>query len=113
MDTHGVKRLVAMSTHGVNESNVGSEYTKYLWSRMGERLRDKETMEPLIRASDVDWTIVRAPRISIESSTGPYQVGENIEITLESHISRAELARFVLDEIVSPAHVGRALSIRE
>lgn len=113
MDRHGVRRLVAMSTHGVNDSNDSSPYVRALWQRMGERLRDKETMEPVIRASSTDWTIVRAPRISEEPPIGDYRVGERLRIEPESSVSRASVARFVLSELTAPAHVGQALTICE
>ncbi|MER6852519.1 NAD(P)H-binding protein [Streptomyces flaveolus] len=113
MDRHGVRRLVAMSTHGVNDSNDGSPYVRSLWRSMGERLKDKETMETVIRASTVDWTIIRAPRISEQPPRGDYQVGERLRIEPEDSVSRVGVASFVLSELTAPAHVGQVLTIRE
>lgn len=113
MARHGVDRVVAMSTHGVNDSDDGSPYVRALWQAMGERLRDKQTMEPLIRSSATRWTIVRAPRISPEPPKGPFRAEETIAIYATSSISHANLARFVLDELTEPRHVGQALSITE
>jgi putative NADH-flavin reductase len=113
MDRHGVRRLVAMSTHGVNESNDGSPYVRSLWQAMGERLKDKETMEPVIRASPTDWTIVRAPRISEQPPLGDYRVGEQMRIEPEYTVSRVSVASFVLSEISTPTHLRQALTICE
>jgi putative NADH-flavin reductase len=113
MARHDVHRLVVMSTHGVNDSDDGSEYVRAVWSAMGERLKDKVTMEPLVRASDTRWTIVRAPRISPAAPRGPFRVDEKLPIDFDSSISHDNLARFVIDELTTPAHVGRALSISE
>jgi len=113
MRRYGVTRLVAMSTHGVNDSDDGSDYVRGLWTSMGERLKDKATMEPLIRASNVDWTIIRAPRISTEPPRGPYRVAERLLIDESSSVSRSLVAQFVLAEIVNPRHVGQAVSIVE
>ncbi|MFM9499657.1 NAD(P)-dependent oxidoreductase [Streptomyces galilaeus] len=113
MNRHGVRRLVAMSTHGVNDSDDGSPYVRSLWQAMGERLKDKQTMETLIRASAVDWTIVRAPRISEMPPRGDYRVGERLRIEPEHSVSRVGVAGFVLSELTASAHVGQALTIRE
>ncbi|MEV5492903.1 NAD(P)H-binding protein [Streptomyces bobili] len=113
MDRHGVRRLVAMSTHGVNDSNDGSPYVRSLWQSMGERLKDKESMETVIRAGAVDWTIVRAPRISEQPPCGHYQVGERLRIESQDSVSRVGVASFVLSELTAPSHVGQALTIRE
>ena len=113
MSRHGVSRLVAMSTHGVNDSDDGSGYVRALWAAMGERLKDKQTMEPLIQASSTRWTIIRAPRISPDPPRGGFQIGEHLTIDSSSSISHRNLARFVLDELTHPQHAGRALSITE
>ena len=70
-------------------------------------------MEPLIRASQARWTIVRAPRISPEPPRGPFRVAANPAIDSSSTISHANLARFVLDELTRPRHLHAALSISE
>ena len=113
MSTHGVGRVVVMSTHGVNDSDDGSDYPRALWDAMGERLKDKATMEPLVRASATQWTIIRAPRIVAEPARGPVQAGEHLAIDFESRISHENLARFVLDELTAPAYAGRAISVSE
>jgi putative NADH-flavin reductase len=113
MDRDGVSRLVVMSTHGVNDSDDGSDYVRALWDVVGERLKDKQTMEPLIRASGTQWTIIRAPRISPDRPVGDFQVGEHLAIDFSSSISHDNLARFVVDELTHPRHAGRALSITE
>jgi putative NADH-flavin reductase len=113
MARHRVDRVVAMSTHGVNDSDDGSPYVRALWEAVGERLKDKQTMEPLIRRSPTVWTIVRAPLISPEPPRGPFRAEEKIAIDATSSISHANLARFVLDELTEPRHAGQALSITE
>ncbi|MDT7653444.1 MAG: hypothetical protein QOI36_4850, partial [Pseudonocardiales bacterium] len=55
----GVSRAIVMSTHGVGDSNDGSPYVRRVWELMGDRLQDKETMEAVLGASDLDWTVVR------------------------------------------------------
>jgi uncharacterized protein YbjT (DUF2867 family) len=112
MDRHGIRRLVSMSTHGVNETD-GTQYAKDLWDYVGERLRDKVTMEQVIRASDLDWTIVRAPLIKQDEPRGDAIVGSDVEIDHDSFITEANIGRFVLGELTDPHFVNVALSIKE
>ena len=102
-----------MSTHGVNESDDGSDYVRAVWAAVGERLKDKVTMEPLVQESDTQWTIIRAPLISPDPPRGPFRVDERLPIDFGSSISHDNLARFVVNELTTPTHVGRALSISE
>ena len=62
-------------------------------------------MEDLIRASDVDWTIVRPPALTTGPRTGAYRVGTDLPIRINSKISRADLAEFLLREAVEGAYV--------
>src|SRR3954469_6419173 len=54
MTATGVKRLIAVSAHGVLETHDRSLYSLAVWAGVAERMRDKETMEPLITASGLD-----------------------------------------------------------
>ncbi len=112
MDRHGIRRLVSMSTHGVNETD-GTPYAKDLWALVGERLKDKVTMEQVIRASDLDWTIVRAPLITQAAPRGEAIVGPDVEIDHDSFVTEANIGRFVLGELFEPKFVNVALSIKE
>lgn len=48
-----------------------------------------------IRATDLGWTVVRAPRLTDDEGTGDYRAGD-IDLGFES-IARADVARFILD----------------
>ncbi|WP_319459329.1 NAD(P)-dependent oxidoreductase [Micromonospora sp. RTP1Z1] len=63
----GVRRLIVVSAHGAAEMHDRSLYSRMLWAMLADKMRDKDEMERLIRASTVDWTIVRpnqSPRIA-------------------------------------------------
>jgi putative NADH-flavin reductase len=51
MDREGVRRLVAVSAHGAAESRDRSLYSRVVWASQAHKMRDKESMERLIRAS--------------------------------------------------------------
>ena len=103
----GVRRLIAVSAHGVLESHDRSLYSRAVWAGVAEKMKDKETMEPLIVDSDLDWTIVRPPALKDAPETGRYRVGERLPIRLWHSIGRADLADFLLREAEEPQYVGR------
>ncbi len=106
-----VGRLVAVSAHGAAESRDRSLYCLALWLTVAEKMRDKERMEALIRASDVQWTTVRPPALSNRAHTGAYRIGVDLKIRLTSKVSRADLADFLLREATAPAFSGRTPAI--
>ena len=65
---------------------------------LAPKMRDKEGMEALIRATDLDWTIVRSPALTNGPRTGTYQAGMDLKIRLTSKVSRADGADFLLRE---------------
>ncbi|WNV85847.1 SDR family oxidoreductase [Umezawaea sp. Da 62-37] len=106
MGDAGVRRLIAVSAHGAAETHDRSLYSLALWASVGDKMRDKEAMEELIRASDVDWTIVRPPALKDKPRTGAYRTGPDLPIRLTSAISRADLADFLLREATTPVYVN-------
>ncbi|MFC6093029.1 NAD(P)-dependent oxidoreductase [Saccharothrix lopnurensis] len=111
MGATGVRRLVVVSAHGAAESRDRSPYSLALWASVGHRMRDKESMEALIRASDTDWTIVRPPALRDSAPTGRYRTGTDLRIRLTTAVSRADLADFVVREAVTPAYLHLAPGI--
>jgi putative NADH-flavin reductase len=104
----GVRRLVAVSAHGAVESRDRSPYSLALWASVGHKMRDKESMEALIRASATDWTIVRPPALKDTAPSGRYRTGTDLRIRLTSAVSRADLGEFLVREAIAPAYLHRA-----
>lgn len=111
MNTEVVRRLVVVSAHGAAESRDRSLYVLAVWAALKNKMRDKESMEALIRASDVDWTIVRPPALTNGPRTASYRTGTDLKIRIASRISRADLADFLIKEAVSTANVGETPKI--
>jgi len=102
-----VGRLVAVSAHGAAESRDRSPYCLAVWLSEAEKMR----MEALIRACDVQWTIVRPPALSNRAHTGAYRTGTDLKIRPTSKVSRADLADFLLREATTPAFTGQTPAI--
>lgn len=101
--THvGVERLIAVSAHGVADTHDRSLFSLAVWAGVGDKMRDKETMEPLIVQSGLNWTIVRPPKLTSHARTGRYSTGVDLPIRLWSSIGRADLADFLIDEAETP-----------
>jgi putative NADH-flavin reductase len=62
-------------------------------------------MEQIVTASDLDWTIVRPPRLTNGAPTGRYKVADNRFPPGKRTVSRADVAHFLLDELDRGAHV--------
>ncbi|WP_353648226.1 NAD(P)H-binding protein [Nakamurella sp. A5-74] len=103
MRTQHLGRLLVVSAYGAADTHDRSLYSRLLWAMKGDSMRDKESMEALVRESEVDWTIVRPPALTNGPSTGAYRTGTDLPIGLRSRISRADLAGFLLRESAAPA----------
>jgi putative NADH-flavin reductase len=74
--------------------------------------RDSAEMERIVRASDLDWTIARPPRLTNGALTRAYGVAEgSMPPASRLTISRADVADFLLDELEHPAHLRRIIGL--
>jgi putative NADH-flavin reductase len=62
-------------------------------------------MEQVVTASNLEWTIVRPPRLTTAPPTGRYQVADNRYPPGKRALSRADLAHFLLDELDQRIHL--------
>ncbi len=74
-------------------------------------LEDQRTAEERIRASDADWTIVRPPRLLNGPKRGRYEVKSEEPAGEEYEINRADLAEFMVREMVAKKFVQQAVGI--
>jgi len=74
--------------------------TKYIVQKLfGHGYADQRIMEKLIKESDVDWTIMRPPRLIDKPVTGRYRVAINKFLKNCLSISRADVAHFMINNI--------------
>ena len=72
---------------------------------------DAAVMESVMRASGLDWTIVRPPELTDKPYTGKYRVREGHLPTFGLSISRADVADFMLKTTGNPAAIGKLYGI--
>ncbi|GGT03681.1 NADH-flavin reductase [Planobispora rosea] len=107
----GPRRLVILSNYGVADSRHRTAYVAVSWLIERAVLRDKEQMEALVRASDTDWTMVRAPVLTDGPRTGRYRTGTELRLSFTARVSRADIAEFMLTELRDNAYLRRAVAI--
>jgi putative NADH-flavin reductase len=110
MKLHGVSRLVWVSAHGVGDSRGNSSLVfervlrPLLWRA---EYADKEEQETAVRKADLAWTIVRPARLTGGPATHRYRAAEGIRLDWRSHISRADVADFVVGESHKPQYLRK------
>jgi len=115
MNTHRVRRFVCETSLGVGDSfgRLGLYYTLftipfilpfYYW--------DKSRQESVIRTSGLDWIIVRPGTLNNRSPRGTIRHGKNVGNWIWTvRISRADVARFMLDQITDDTYLHQSPGI--
>jgi Putative NADH-flavin reductase len=112
MKERNIYRLVSTSGAGVWQPQDQPKLPDYFMAILlhifaREVERDSFANVDVIKASDLDWTVVRFPRLTDSPRTGRYRVGY---IHKESSIrfSRADAAEFILKELTDKKWVRKA-----
>lgn len=111
MSKAGVRRLICVTGIGAGDSRG---HGGFLYDRIFYPLllwpiyADKDRQEALIRASATDWTIVRPGFLTNGPPTGNYRAVTDLSGVTAGKISRADVARFMLDELKANRHLGQA-----
>ncbi|MEV6432832.1 SDR family oxidoreductase [Nocardia sp. NPDC051463] len=115
MHRTGVKRLIAQTTLGVGDSRGN---LNFLWKYVmfGMLLRqayaDHVQQEAYVRASDLDWTIVRPSAFTDGPRTGSYRRGFPADETgLALKIARADIADFMLEQLTDTSYLRQTPGI--
>lgn len=100
----GVRRFVSVSTVGAGEHLATLPWmARVLLPRIIGRWRLEEAglQEQMVRASSLDWVVLRPPRLLDGEGLGDYCIGNDLKTGLGSSISREDLATALLDQVAS------------
>lgn len=109
MNKAGIRRLITTTGAGVRDAQDRPRLMDHILKGMlslmaGEVLRDSAANVEIIRASGLDWTIVRYPRLLNGARTGKYRAGY-IGKDSGSQLSRADGADFVVKELAEGRYI--------
>jgi uncharacterized protein YbjT (DUF2867 family) len=98
MNKTGGRRLVCVSAAGAyiaGDPNIGWLLKAILPRVLAKQFADVRQMEDEIRASGLDWTLVRATRLVNRPGTGRYRVSPGFPPPGGRSIARADVAHFI------------------
>lgn len=117
MSTHGVKRLVAVSssaTYPHHHAEGGFLLNRVLQPLITATIgktsyRDMRAMEEFLRGSDLDWTIMRPSGLFDAPGVTAYRLGEDQAAGIFT--SRADLAASLLEQVADTRFVRKAVAV--
>lgn len=103
MDEHGVKRIISLSGGGLpapqDKPAVADRVIRFLLRRLSPQVLDDAIgHHAVLAASDLDWTIVRGPRLTEGQPRGTHRVGW-VGVNASTQIDREDLAEFILAQV--------------
>ncbi len=110
MTRSSARRLVCISALGVGDSRG---HGGFVFDRLFQPLllsqayKDKDRQEAAIRASSLDWVIVRPAMLTDDPAQGGIRAVSDLAGVNGGKIARADVARFVVDQLTSDTWLGR------
>ena len=104
MTRHGVRRLVCITGMGAGDSrgHGGFLYDRLILPLLLHNVyRDKDRQEALIRASSLDWVIVRPTLLNDDKARCRVRALTDLAGFRGGNIARADVARFVVDQLTN------------
>ncbi len=112
MRNTGVKRLVILSS-ALLDSHIGLINRIVSRTILRHFSRDQRAMEKLVTASDLDWTILRPPRMT--DSAPDEQSTSTLDDPPDASgmiITKEEVARVMLDTVENRRHIRELVHVR-
>jgi putative NADH-flavin reductase len=115
MKNLGVRRLIVSTGAGVTDPNDTpgpfNQLMNFLVQAFSRFIyKDMVEVASKIRASNLDWTIVRVPMLTDEPHTGKIRVGY-VGRGIGMRIGRGDMADFILQQLTDDTYLQRAPAI--
>jgi putative NADH-flavin reductase len=110
MNSAGVKRFLIVSASGPFIDSGDDPLLRYIGKPIVQRIlrhgfNDLRLMERMVHESNLDWTIVRPPRLTLKPATGRYRVSVGRNLRFGYTLPYADLAHYLLRTIDDPGSV--------
>jgi uncharacterized protein YbjT (DUF2867 family) len=114
MKAHKIQRLLVISSIGAAQGikRKGLQRNIYLWLRRKYYL-DMFQMEQNIAASDVDYTLLRAPLLYDGPAKNDYSILDTEDYLDLPRVSRTDIADFLIQETTANKWVNRRVTIAD
>lgn len=110
MTRAGVRRLICISAGGVGDSRG---HGGFVFDRLfqplllGPAYKDKDRQEAAIRASSLDWVVVRPARLTNGAPRGRVRATADLVGVNGGKIARADVAQFVVEQLTTDTWLRR------
>jgi putative NADH-flavin reductase len=116
MDTAGVKRFVVVSTCSVPDPADRPDLkfkalVQLVRTAAPRAWAEVRSAAEVVRASDLDWTLVRVAKLNDRPATGAIKVGHYGHGVVDLSISRADMAAFLLSQVTDETYLRNAPAI--
>jgi putative NADH-flavin reductase len=116
MRTAGLRRLIVVSAATLAPRDRVNPILRWIVLPILDRVfaesyADMRRMEREVRASHLDWTILRPPRLLDGPATGHYRTATDQPLAGMRTIRRADLAAGILDLVNDPSSIRAAMTI--
>ena len=101
MQMAGVRRLICISAIGLDPGPPLQRWIAkpLLWAIFRNSYRDLALMEKKVMHSNLDWTILRAARLTDGPRTGRYHTAVNQHLPNALSISRVDVADYIVTQL--------------
>jgi putative NADH-flavin reductase len=120
MHFHMVDRIISVGAAGAlypaakyQAPVVGVAFAIVRATLLRHPMADQRAQERFLAASDLDYTIVRPPCLTNEPATGTYRVLPDGLPSSSLHVSRADVADFMLQQLTDPRFHRRGVYIAD
>jgi uncharacterized protein YbjT (DUF2867 family) len=98
---NGVRRFVMLSSVGADNPDPDSELAHYLQA--------KHEADEHLKATDLEYAILRPVSLTDADGTGEVRLGENVDPKGEA--ARGDVAKLLADAVEAPEWVGKVLTM--
>jgi putative NADH-flavin reductase len=115
MRNQNITRLIISAGAGVGDPNdepkLVNHLINFLLKLMAKNvLADMKKVVKMVRASDLDWTVVRLPMLTDDPKTGQVKVGY-VGKGMGPRITRADAADFMLSQVEDKTYLHKSPAI--